>query len=297
LTAIACAALFGAFAAPASASFHLMKIRSLSFGSAAASYDDSFVELQMYETGQNHVNGKEIRIYDGSGNLEHTFTFPSDAGSGQNQRTILVGDTGVAGADFTDSDLSNANNSSTGAACFLNPTPVVDFRDCVAWGTYSDASKATHLLVGTPVAPAGIPDGKAITRSISHGCGTLLEDSDDTNNSSADFTVADPAPRSNATAPTEHTCPPPPTPQTIMLGGPDTATRDRTPTFRFKASIAGSTFGCRIDSKPFAPCSSPKTFSKLGFGKHTFSVRATHSGRTDQTPAVRHFKVVRTRKH
>jgi hypothetical protein len=34
---------------------------------------------------------------------------------------------------------------------------------------------------------------------------------------------------------------------------------DRTPTFRFVADESGSTFQCKLDSKPFRSCRSPFT--------------------------------------
>jgi hypothetical protein len=46
----------------------------------------------------------------------------------------------------------------------------------------------------------------ALRRSISAGCPTALEASDDTNNSAADFAVTSPNPRPNSVAPTETTC-------------------------------------------------------------------------------------------
>ncbi|HEV2856972.1 MAG TPA: hypothetical protein VGW80_01060 [Solirubrobacterales bacterium] len=49
---------------------------------------------------------------------------------------------------------------------------------------------------------------------------------------------------------------------------------DRTPTFRFVSSIAGSTFQCKIDRRPWRPCHSPLTLHKLRFGSHVFRVKA-----------------------
>jgi hypothetical protein len=46
----------------------------------------------------------------------------------------------------------------------------------------------------------------ALRRTISAGCPTALEASDDTNNSAADFSVTTPNPRKNSVAPTEMTC-------------------------------------------------------------------------------------------
>ncbi len=63
--------------------------------------------------------------------------------------------------------------------------------------------------------------------------------------------------------------------------------------FSFASSEGNSTFECRVDKKPFAACTSPRTV-KLKKGKHTFQVAATDSaGNTDPTPAKFRVKVVR----
>ena len=62
--------------------------------------------------------------------------------------------------------------------------------------------------------------------------------------------------------------------------GPDSAT------FAFAASESGSTFECSLDGAPFAACTSPKTYSGLAPGPHSFSVRALDAlGNVDPTPA------------
>ena len=59
---------------------------------------------------------------------------------------------------------------------------------------------------GTP-APA-LVSGMALRRSIAPGCSTLLEPSDDTNDSATDFSLTTPNPRSNSVTPTEMPCTP-----------------------------------------------------------------------------------------
>ena len=86
-------------------------------------------------------------------------------------------------------------------------------------------------------------------------------------------------------------------PQTTITGGPGSSTTDNTPTFTFSSSEAGSTFQCRFDSDPFAPCSGPGAShtpsSPLALGAHTFEVQATDRAQnTDLTPAIRPFDVV-----
>jgi hypothetical protein len=81
-------------------------------------------------------------------------------------------------------------------------------------------------------------------------------------------------------------------PETTIDSGPSGTTNDPTPSFAFSSTKPGSSFACRIDSGPYAPCRSPYTASRLADGSHTFSVRAKDaSGNVDPTPASRRFKV------
>jgi Tol biopolymer transport system component len=82
-------------------------------------------------------------------------------------------------------------------------------------------------------------------------------------------------------------------PNTTITSGPPLFTKDTSPTFGFTSSEAGSTFKCRLDgAATFTSCASPKTYSGLAAGAHTFRVRATDSAfNTDPTPATRTFTV------
>jgi hypothetical protein len=92
---------------------------------------------------------------------------------------------------------------------------------------------------------------------------------------------------------------PPPVPvppQTTITGKPGAVTRDRTPTFRFRADVAGSTFACKVDKGSFRPCSSPFTTKSLGFGSHQVQVRAAAAGTVDPTPARSGFRVAKPKR-
>jgi hypothetical protein len=67
-----------------------------------------------------------------------------------------------------------------------------------------------------------------------------------------------------------------PAPQLIvkLRRRPPSQTTDRTPTFRFSANVAGSSFECKIDGRPLRRCKSPLTLSRLSYGGHVFKVRA-----------------------
>ena len=193
-----------ASAVPAQATFHLMSIRQVYPGSAAAP-ESSYVELQMYSAGEEMVGTHGVTLYNAAGAATGTFSFGSNLAAGSvNQQTILIGDTGVNAAFGVTPDLSNAAfniPASGGAACWAETI------DCVAWGNYSHAAPPT---VGTPVDSGGIPDGMAIRRKITGGsCTNLLDSTDDTNNSASDFVDATPSPVSYATKPSPPACTPP----------------------------------------------------------------------------------------
>lgn len=62
--------------------------------------------------------------------------------------------------------------------------------------------------------------------------------------------------------------------------------------FDFESDEPGSRFLCRLDSKPFDLCRSPKRYRGLAPGRHLFEVRAIDSqGHLDPTPAKKRFAV------
>ncbi|HXF97241.1 MAG TPA: Ig-like domain-containing protein [Gaiellaceae bacterium] len=65
---------------------------------------------------------------------------------------------------------------------------------------------------------------------------------------------------------------PPATP--VIESGPPSVTDSRNARFRFSSETSGVSFLCRLDTASFSPCRSPKVYSSLPLGKHTFSVKA-----------------------
>jgi hypothetical protein len=278
----------GAMAAPAWAPFHLMSIREVHAGPPG-----DYVELQMYASGQQFVDGHTITTYEGNGDaIGDPFDFPPGASNtinGGNQRTILVGKPGT-NADFPANFQVVMNDG--GAVCF-------DAIDCVTFGSYSGAAFGTPT--GTPaVQSTGIPSGGSLERSIAPGCATLLEPGDDTNDSATDFSLQPPSPRNNATAPTEVSCGgannPGGGPDTKIDKGPKKRTKKKNATFEFSSTSVGVTFECSLDGNApkgagsFGPCTSPFSV-KVKKGKHDFQVRAVLNGVPDGSPAEQGWKV------
>ena len=63
-------------------------------------------------------------------------------------------------------------------------------------------------------------------------------------------------------------------PTTTITSTPPNLSNDTAPSFGFSANET-ATFQCRLDAGSFADCTSPKTYSDLADGSHTFQVKAT----------------------
>ena len=87
-------------------------------------------------------------------------------------------------------------------------------------------------------------------------------------------------------APTVDTTPP----ETTIDSGPTGTVSASSVSFAFSSSEAGGTFECKLDGAAHSACTSPKDYTNLSNGSHTFEVRATDAaGNTDATPATRTF--------
>lgn len=281
-------------AAPASATFHLMKVVYVVTGYADAAgahggpYDNGAqaegVVLQMYQSGQHLLTGHTVSFYDEDGN-EATATFTGPVDNDDNQSTVMIGTTRFKEilGKTPDLEISNADrlDPAGGAVCFED-------IDCVGWGSFEFT---TPSVIGDAF-PGGVPDAQPLYRHITRGCATRLDASDDTNDAATDFSLTpdlgyNPF-RTNSEPPTEPACP-----DTRITKGPKPKTTDRTPTFRFSSpGHPAATFECRLDKGSFVPCNSPFTSKRLKLGRHRFSVRATDLT-TDPSPARRTFKIVR----
>jgi hypothetical protein len=76
-------------------------------------------------------------------------------------------------------------------------------------------------------------------------------------------------------------------PETTITAGPTGSTASTGASFRFASDEADSSFECLIDDGDWGPCSSPKAYSGLAGGSHTFMVRAIDAaGNEDPSPAT-----------
>jgi hypothetical protein len=248
--------------AAAHAQFDMVKIVEVFAGPGP-----QYVMLQSYAAGQDQLTGHSLLVYDASGSLVQTNTFPSPDGiaGALNQAAILIGTSNVAGTFgiTVDLDMPAPAMSATGGKVCWDATLV----DCVAWGNYSGSSTG----VGSAAVPGGIPSGKAIRRDLAIlGGATILEATDDTNDSAADFDLVDPQPRnslgqSGATTTTHIGATTTTGPTTTTAFG---ATTTVVPTTTTTTTLACAPFGitaaqCVLDAVPPAACASETLSRKL----------------------------------
>ena len=73
-------------------------------------------------------------------------------------------------------------------------------------------------------------------------------------------------------------------PETTIDTSPDPTTVETTAAFTFSANMP-ATFVCSLDGAPAVSCTSPRPYSGLSVGTHTFTVRATSTGNGQADPA------------
>ncbi len=81
-------------------------------------------------------------------------------------------------------------------------------------------------------------------------------------------------------------------PDTLITVNPLALVTTSAASFTFSSSETNSTFDCSLDGAPFVSCASPKTYSGLLDGAHSFQVKATdQAGNMDLTPAISNWTV------
>ena len=76
-------------------------------------------------------------------------------------------------------------------------------------------------------------------------------------------------------------------PDTALTSGPSGLVASASATFSFTSPEPGATFQCSLDAAAFAACASPRSYTGLSDGAHTFAVRALDAvGNADPTPAT-----------
>jgi hypothetical protein len=85
-------------------------------------------------------------------------------------------------------------------------------------------------------------------------------------------------------------------PDTLITSSPAALSTIANATFVFESTIPGSKFTCSLDGASFSACRSPKRYSRLPNGGHTFLVRAIDpQGNLEPTPATHSWTIDTTR--
>jgi hypothetical protein len=85
---------------------------------------------------------------------------------------------------------------------------------------------------------------------------------------------------------------PPPAPQ--ITEAPSNPTESTSATFKFTDAEAGVKFACRLDGQTPSLCSSPKSYTGLALGEHTFSVAAIDAAGNVSTPASDSWTIMKS---
>lgn len=171
--------------------------------------------------------------------------------------------------DRTPPDTNITSGPADGST--TNAQPTFDFASTESNSTFEcSVDSSTYAACSGPDTLGPLSDGPHtfLVRAVDHGGNT------DPSAASRSFTV-------DATAPV-----------TRIVKGPKKKTKKRIAKFKFTSNEPGSTFQCKIDRKPFKPCSSPKKFKRLKRRKHVFRVQAIDAvGNIDATPAKKAWKI------
>ena len=184
--------------------------------------------------------------------------------------------TGVAATSNAEATFSEAMNPATISGSTFTLTRLGDTQSLTAQVTYDAATKKATFDPNADLDPSTTYTAtiKGGTSGVKDLAGNPLAQ-----NKSWSFTTA---------ALPQDTIPP----ETAIDSGPSETVSGRTATFTFSSSEASSTFECKLDDANFVPCTSPKDYSELADGSHTFSVKAIDAaGNTDPTPASRTWTV------
>jgi hypothetical protein len=184
--------------------------------------------------------------------------------------------------------LANGNSTSVAIATVADPDGIPVPADDIAFSS-SDPGQRISAVTDNRDGAYTV----RITASTAVGAATIT---------AVDTSVSSP-PVGTATLTQFVSDPPSPTPTVLstpsalrqplatLTRKPARQGHDRTPTLRFSSSQPGSTFSCKLDNRPFRPCSSPKILPKLGLGPHSFSVRAISPAGLSSEPMTCRFTV------
>jgi len=213
-------------------------------------------------------------------NGDGTYTAQITSSKTAGTPTVTATDSSVSPAVSGHATLTQTAGSAAQVAVSLSPTSILANASSTTTATARVTDANGNPVPGAGIAFSSTDSGERIGAVTDNGDGTYTAQiTSSTTVGSPTVTATDssvtPSIKGSAAltqtaGPTESLAPPVAT----LTEKPPRRTRDRTPTFRFASSESGSTFSCKVDRRPYRPCTSPDTLAKLASGKHTFIVRA-----------------------
>lgn len=196
---------------------------------------------------------------DPSAGASVNFTYQSDEASSKFECSLT---TGAAPDSFASCPPTGKTYTSLGDGTYTFKVRAVDQAGNLQAGAAQFNWKVDNSLAETPPPPEAQPGPTAVGLPV----------------------TALPSPAFSSTPPS-----------TSITAKPAARTRDRTPTFRFRAAETGATFQCKLDHGPYRTCRSPLTTKRLSPGQHVMKVRAVLAGIPDASPASVSFTITRGR--
>jgi acid phosphatase type 7 len=192
------------------------------------------------------------------------------------------GTTGVAANANTQATFSEAMNASTISSSTFTLTKQGSTQPLSAQVSYDAATNKATL---NPT--ADLEAGATYTATIKGGTSGVKDLAGNPLRADKNWsftTAAAPPPPPQDTTP----------PDTTINSGPSGTIKQNNATLAFSSNEANATFECKLDGATFSACSSPKKYTGLANGSHTFSVRAIDGAKNvDATPASRSWTVRR----
>ena len=199
-----------------------------------------------------------MRATDQAGNTDSTpasYTWAVNAGAPSVSITAPSGFVNLADADPFTVTATSPDGDVSGVELFACTDAS---NDCSTGSWVSLGTDATAPFTGSWSLPA---DGNAALRAVATDVGSNT--GEDIVNVTVDRTR----------------------PVTSIDSAPADPTSATGASFDFSASEGGVSFQCRLDGGSFAACSSPKSYSSLAEGAHTFDVQATDAaGNAEAAP-------------
>jgi hypothetical protein len=193
-----------------------------------------------------------------------TWTFSTADNTAPAAPTVRLATASDSGSSNTDNLTNDTTPTFVGQAEAASKVELFDGTSSLGTTTASNTGEWSLT------APAALSEGEHTITS------TATDAANNTSNPSAGFKV-----NIDTTAPQT----------TLSASGPSGMVASKTAEFAF-TSEPNASFECKLDAEGYAGCSSPKTYTNLSDGDHTFEVKATDAaGNTDASPATRTWTV------